>query len=155
MYGGDTWMPTFIFKSAVFKSAACLCQRWQFAGISKKERGKRHIIVRGIAFVFGAPIRIWLPSAASAPFYFYLDCVRERYSLRSVDIWREGLIKLVFCGGRDVNEPLSNEQPIVIWTMASFDSDYFYYWKWYLASFKGRYDFILIRYKKKNHNHCQ
>lgn len=109
----------------------------------------------GSRLFFGAPIRIWLPSAASAPVYFYLDCVRERYSLRSVDIWREGLIKLVFCGGRDVNEPLSNEQPIVIWTMASFDSDYFYYWKWYLASFKGRYDIILIRYKKKNHNHCQ
>lgn len=35
MYGGDTWMPTFIFKSTLFKSARCLFHGWQFAYVSQ------------------------------------------------------------------------------------------------------------------------
>lgn len=61
MYGGDTWMPTFIFKSLVFKSARCLCLtiRGHFEKGSPGNVISTEIRNSNIAF-FGEPIRIWL-----------------------------------------------------------------------------------------------
>lgn len=120
-YGGDTWMPTFIFKSPVFKSNVApysirlvvnaLTIRGHFEKGTRPSYQQRFEIQN---WVFWRADTHLVGCVQKSCFNFLLlfqvDCVQERYSLRSVDIWRGGLIKLVFCGGRDVNERLSNER---------------------------------------------
>lgn len=130
MYGGDTWMPTFIFKSRVFKCARCLCDGWQFAGTSKKERGKRHITAD--AEVWNLNFAFWRADTHLASglrsgvmfeslLLFHFDCVRRRYSLRSVDILTWAADK-VSGSRRPAGELTSGwvmSDAIVIWTMAA------------------------------------
>lgn len=108
MYGGDTRTPTFIFKLVVFKWLPCLCHSWQFASISKKERW--NVISFGFCFLARRYASgFWRTFGCHVLLYFSSIVYEGDIVSRWKDIWREGLIKLVFCGGRDVNEPLSNE----------------------------------------------
>lgn len=113
MYGGDTRSPTFIFKLGRI-------QMRPLPVVYAPVDNLRAFRKRNGRTSYHSDFAFWRADTHLAPgersescpmacFYFSSIVSGGDIVSRWGDIWREGLIKLVFCGGRDVNEQLSNE----------------------------------------------